>query len=240
MGIPIDVGQVALTEECPICQGLCVPPHLVLCMNAEGQTEVWITAARCGDSIALAKLLAAYHPVLRARAEARMDPAVRARTGPEDVLQEVYTQVFRHMGRFEDRGTESFLGWINTILDRKLIDARRAAHRNVRNVDREVPRLGPPEAQSYWNLLDHAYADTRTPSRVVRRQEAMNAVVASLSSLPDAHRQVLQLRFLDGLSVAEAAARLSKTEAAVVALTQRALKALRESMDRLGEFTRGL
>ena len=33
-----------------------------------------------------------------------------------------------------------------------------------------------------------------------------------------------------------AATRLGKTEAAVVALSQRALKALRESMDRLGEY----
>ncbi len=208
-------------------------------MTAEGQTEVWVVSACSGDSLALAKLLAAYHPALRARAEARMDPAVRARTGPEDVLQEVYTQVFRHMEQFEDRGAESFLSWVYTILDRKLIDARRAAHRNVRDVDREVPGLASPDAQSYWNLLDHVYADSLTPSRVVRRQEAMNAILASLSDLSDAHRQVLQLRFLDGLSVAEAAGRLGKTEAAVVALTQRALKALRESMDRLGEFTHG-
>ena len=109
----------------------------------------------------------------------------------------------------------------------------------MRDVDREVPGLASPDAQSYWNLLDHVYADSLTPSRVVRRQEAMNAILASLSDLSDAHRQVLQLRFLDGLSVVEVAGRLGKTEAAVVALTRRALKALRESMDRLGEFTHG-
>ena len=54
------------------------------------------------------------------------------------------------------------------------------------------------------------------------------------------HRQVIQLRFLEGLSVDEVATRLGKTNAAVVALSKRALEALRRSMDQLGEFTRGL
>jgi RNA polymerase sigma factor (sigma-70 family) len=144
-----------------------------------------------------------------------------------------------HVEQLEHRGAESFLNWVYTILDRKLIDARRAAHRERRDVDREVGGLALADADSCWNLLDHVYVDSQTPSRVVRRQEAMSAVLASLSDLTDAHREVLQLRSLDGVSAVEAAARLGKTEAAVIALTQRALKALRKSMDRLGEFTRG-
>mgnify|MGYP000954800393 CR=1 FL=1 len=38
-------------------------------MTVSNQTEVWITAAAAGDQLALAKLLAAYHPVLAARVE---------------------------------------------------------------------------------------------------------------------------------------------------------------------------
>ena len=60
-----------------------------------------------------------------------------------------------------------------------------------------------------------------------------------LSDLSEPHRQVIQLRFLGGLSVREVADRLDKSEAAVVALTKRALEALRQGMDRLGDFTRG-
>ena len=71
------------------------------------------------------------------------------------------------------------------------------------------------------------------------RQEALDALLTVLKELWASHRQVIQLRFLDGLSVAETAARLETSEAAVVALTRRALDALRKSMDRLGEFTRG-
>jgi RNA polymerase sigma-70 factor (ECF subfamily) len=168
-----------------------------------------------------------------------MDAAIKARNAPEDILQEVYMQVFRQIDRFEDRGPDSFLNWVYTILDHKISDARRAAHRRMRDVHREVPAAQGVVSGSYWDLLEHVYADSGTPSRVVRRQEALGALLACVSDLSDAHRQVVQLRFLEGRSVAEVAKRLNKTEAAVVALTRRALDALRRSMDQLGEFTHG-
>ena len=49
----------------------------------------------------------------------------------------------------------------------------------------------------------------------------------------------MRLRYLEGLSLDEAAARLGKNKAAVASLTKRALEALRRSMDRAGEFTHG-
>ena len=209
-------------------------------MANRAQTETWVTAAREGDSLAIAKLLATIHPRLRARADARMGPDLKATSGPDDVLQDVYLRVFRGIDRFEDRGPDSFLNWVYAILDHALTDARRAAHRRVRDVDRQVPVLqGNAAADSCWNLLDHVYADSGTPSRAVRREEALGAVLDCLSGLSEAHRQVVQWRFFDGLSVAEVAARLSKSEAAVVALSQRALRALRDALARHGDITRG-
>ncbi len=202
-------------------------------------TANWISAAQGGDALALAKLLATYHPRLRARADARMDAPLKARLGPDDLLQEVYLQVFRQIGRFEDRGPAAFLNWLYTILDHKLIDARRAGHRQARDVYRERPATPTASADSYWSLLGQLQADSATPSRVVRRDEAVGALVACLARLSEAHREVIQLRFLEGRPVVEVAERLGKTEAAVVALSQRALKALRAAMDQLGEFSTG-
>jgi RNA polymerase sigma-70 factor, ECF subfamily len=154
-------------------------------------------------------------------------------------LQEVYLRIFQHIDQFEDRGPTSFLNWAYTILDHELIDVRRAAHRRGRDIAREVasPR-GHTNSGSYWNLLDQVCADSGTPSRVVRRQEALGALLECVDELSEAHRDVVQLRFLDGLPLFEVAARLGKTEAAVVALTQRALHALREALERRGDFTR--
>ncbi len=189
--------------------------------------------------MAVAKLLATYHPKLHARAKARMDRALKPRLEPEDVLQQVYLRVLRELARFEDRGPESFWNWVCKILDNKLIDVRRAARRQARDVDREVSMTAPAGTDSYWNLMDQLFGDSTSPSRVARRDEAVGALLACLSDLSEAHRQVIQLRFLQGLPVSEVANHLHKTEAAVVALSRRALEALRKSMDRLGEFTRG-
>ncbi|HUU96119.1 MAG TPA: RNA polymerase sigma factor [Phycisphaerae bacterium] len=208
-------------------------------MAEQDHTETWITAARGGDSLALAKLLASYHPRLRAQAEALMDPAVRARLGPDDILQEVYLRVFRHIDRFEDRGPRSFLNWVYTILEHTLVDARRGAHRQIRDVDREAAAAAEAGDSSYCGLLDRVYANSDTPSRLLRRQEAVGALLASLSNLSDSYRHVVQLRFLEGLSVGEVAARLGISKAAVVTRTKRALTALRGRMDELGEFTHG-
>jgi len=207
-------------------------------MTERSQAEIWVTAAQGGDRLALAKLLTTYHWRFRRRAESRMDAALKVKISPDDVLQEVYLEVARQIARFEDRGPGSFLNWVYTILDRRIAGTRRAAHGQLRDIDREVP-AGAVGADSYWELLDQLRGNSGTPSRVVRREEALGALIGCIDGLSDDHRRVIQLRFLDGLSVEEVAARLGKSKAAVVALTRRALEALRVSMDRLGEFTRG-
>lgn len=208
-------------------------------MAEADQVQTWVTAARQGDDLAVSKLLALYHPILRARVVSRLDNALRARYEPEDVLQQVYIQVLKEMGRFENRGPNSFLNWVFTILDHKIIDVRRAAHRQMRAVTRETPAdtLGP--SASYLNLLDYVYSDSDTPSRVVRRDEAVGALLTCVSGLNSSHREVLELRFLQGMPVAEVAQALGKTDGAVVALTKRALDSLRKAMDQMGEFSQG-
>ena len=208
-------------------------------MAEHNPTEDWVAAAQQGDRLALIKLLATCHQRLRARAEARMPAALKARGDPDDILQEVYLDVFRQIYRFESRGPGSFLNWVYAILDHKLAAARRAAHYKMRDINREVPPAAGSDSSSYWNLLDNLYADPVTPSRVIRRDEALGALLACLANLSEPHRDVIQLRFLDGFSVEEVATRLDKSKPAVVALCRRALMALRASMDRLGEFTHG-
>lgn len=208
-------------------------------MTQPDQTACWVDAARRGDRLAMAKLLALHHPQLSAHVAARLEPAAAARTSPEDILQEAYIEVFRQIGHFEDRGPGSFLAWVTTIVDHKLHDARRAAHRQRRDVAREVSEPRPDLADSYVSLLDQVYCDSSTPSRVIRRQEAIGALAACLHELSESHRRVIESRFLRGRPVREVARELDKSEDAVIALTQRALGALRAAMDRRGDFTRG-
>jgi RNA polymerase sigma-70 factor (ECF subfamily) len=207
-------------------------------VSERGPIEIWIADAKGGSRSALAKLLAMHDPALRSRAEARMDPAIKAKVSADDILQEVYIDVARRIDRFEDRGPGSFLNWLHGILSQKLIDAHRAAHRKIRDINREVV-VGGFAADSYWNLLEQLYTESGTPSRMVRKEEALGALMSSLSGLSEAHQQVLRLRYLEGLSVTETAQQMGRTEAAVRGLTERATEALRKAMERLGDFTHG-
>ena len=207
-------------------------------MPETGQRQTWVDQAREGDRAAVSKLLATFHSILRARADAGMGPVLRAKMDPEDILQQAYLTVLRQIRQFEGRDPESFLNWTLTILDNKLIDAKRALHRQRRDADRERRPRAVAGSESYFNLLEQLYAHSGTPSRVARRDEAVGALLASMSCLSEAHRQVIQLRYLEGRSVRDVATLMGKSEAAVVALTRRALDAMRQCMNGLGEFTR--
>ncbi|HVP13816.1 MAG TPA: sigma-70 family RNA polymerase sigma factor, partial [Phycisphaerae bacterium] len=125
-----------------------------------------------------------------------------------------------------------------SILEHKLRDAWRAAHYQLRDVAREEHGIAAA-SDSCWDLLNAVYLESGTPSRTARREEAVAALRAGLAALSEPHRQVLEWRFLEGRPVGEVAERLGKSEGAVVALTRRALEALRAAMDGLGEFTHG-
>ena len=207
-------------------------------MTDTEQTRLLLERARNGDLPAMSTLLAMHYPALRRRLDARMDRDLRARVDPEDIVQQAYLAAFQHLDRFDDRGPNSFLNWILTIVDNKLTDARRALHRRMRDAARErSPQAGSAE-RSCINLLDQLYAHSTTPSRVARREEAVGALLACISRLPHTYRQVIQRRFLRGQSVREVAEKLGKSETAVTNLTMRALVMLRGLMDGLGEFTR--
>ena len=202
------------------------------------QRELWLQKAREGDSLAMSKLLVAFHSVIRARALERMDRVLRSRMEPDDLLQDTYLQATRQISQFEGENPHTFLNWVLTILDNKVVNARQALHRQKRDVAREVSPGKFRAGSSCLNLLDELYGSSGTPSHVVRRGEAVAVLSSCLASLSENHCNVIQLRFLDGLSVDEVAEKMGLTKGAVVALSGRALKALRKSMDAVGEFTR--
>jgi len=208
-------------------------------MTDAAKAQVWLDDARKGDALAVSKLLMMYHPLLRARLVQRMEKSLRARCEPEDILQQAYATAFQRIHSFEDRGPDSFRNWMLTIVDTKLADARRTAHRRRRDVsmERSVPALR--SKASCLNLLDELYAHSTTPSHTIRRDEAVGALLACISQLSEAHREVIQLRYLEEQSVRHVAERLGKSEDAVKKLIRRGLAALRRLMDGVGDFTRG-
>ena len=204
-------------------------------MHDSTETQVLIKQARKGDEQSIKRLLVLYHPRLRARLLRQMDPIMRSKIEPEDILQQVYLETFRAIGSFEYQGPDSFLRWMYAILDRKLIDEHRALRAERRDVRREYkPSAGPAGKTTYIDLLARVTAGGSTPSQIVRKDEALGVLTACVAGLPDHYREVIQMRFIEGRPVADVARTLKRSIGSIHMICHRALRQLREQAENLG------
>lgn len=143
---------------------------------------------------------------------------VQGAAEPDDLTSEVFVGVFRSLGSFS--GTEEqFRSWVFTIAHRRLTDERRRLARR--------PHMTPLDDDSVGSV---SYSSEQ---QVLRRlgEERVRELCRRL--VPD-QRDVLLLRLVGGLTVAEVAVALRKSEGAVKALQRRALAALRRIVDQEG------
>ncbi len=134
------------------------------------------------------------------------------RASAEDILQEVMLRLHRHAD--EIRHVDSISGWIHTITRNAIIDYYRAAIR------REVPVDNPIHIDEPGAVVDH-------PTPGLRRGELTGCLEPLLARLSPAHRKALQLTDLDGLTQAEAGARLGLSTSGMKSRVQRARDQLR-------------
>jgi len=201
----------------------------------EAQRTELVGEASKGDPDAIQKLLILYHPALRSAVRERVRDALRHLIDPDDILQETYAHAFRAVKDCVFDGPAAFYCWLEKIALNQLKDHQRALARQKRDV-RCVRRDPDCATSSYAGLADRLTAPDSTPSHKVARSEAVAAVLTSLARLSDDQRAVVRLRFLEGLPVAEVAARLGKTEPAIHMLCSRGLKALRPLLVSISRF----
>ena len=131
----------------------------------------------------------------------------------EDVAQETLLRAWRNPGVL-GQSTRSARAWLFTVARRIVIDNwRSAAARSEVTTDR------PPELVA--------------PDDIERAVQGW-LVTDALAELSPRHREVLALCYYQGLSVAEAAARLGIAEGTVKSRTHYALRALRLVLEEKG------
>ncbi len=186
--------------------------------------------AQGGDQAAADWVFAECFKPLRAVIEKQLDPILqKARYEPEDIIQEVYALAWLHLATADFDNKAAFFGWLKTIAKNKMIDMRQNLLAQKHDVKRNISAVGRASS-SYVDLVPKLVADSSTPSTKAARHEAVAILVAQMWRLPQDYRQVIQWRFVQGLSVAEVAQRLSRSEPAVHMLCHRALNKLRGLM----------
>jgi RNA polymerase sigma-70 factor (ECF subfamily) len=206
-------------------------------MNDESAEHDLLVRAVEGDRPALEELLLAYYDRLARRLARKLPASLRSTISEEDVLQQTYAEVFQRIGSFEPKGSRAFYAWLVAIAEHRLQDTVRARQRQKRGGGQTPVVLAPKDAGgSVDQLIDLLAGSLPTPSRCIARDEAVAAIRVGLASLNEDHRRCLELRYLQGLPVAEAAEAMNIKPRALRDLSKRARDELRMVLGRSTKF----
>lgn len=143
----------------------------------------------------------------------------------EDVLQETFISIYRHLDSFRDES--QFSTWVYRIATNASLMKLRA-RRPVASLDE------PPFEAENADQAPHELQDwSATPEEALLSGEMRTEMDRALSELPESLRVVFVLRDMEGLSIEETARVVGITEPNVKTRLHRARLALRE---RLSEY----
>lgn len=173
-----------------------------------------------GDEEAFRTFFDAYAPRLYRFAMAR----VADEDAAEEIVQTTLVQVVRKLHLF--RGESALLTWLLTLC-RHEIGAwlRRNGRRQLVAPEDDLPEVR--------RKLEALASQASGPDEHLRRRETARLVRVALDFLPARYGDVLEWKYIHGLSVDEIAARLGVTSKAAESMLARARHAFREGFDTL-------
>jgi RNA polymerase sigma-70 factor (ECF subfamily) len=189
------------------------------------ETQRLLRRIHGGDRQAFEKLFARHRPYLRQVVDLRLDPKVRARVDPSDVVQETHLEAFRRLPDYLERRPMPFRLWLRkTAYERLLMLQRHHVQAQRRAIGREVALPDRSSVQLFRQLL----APGSTPSQQLARAELARRVRLAVAQLVEIDREILLMRNLEGLSNHEVAQVLEIEPAAASQRYGRALLRLRK------------
>jgi RNA polymerase sigma-70 factor (ECF subfamily) len=175
---------------------------------------------------AQARTLERFREYLRLLARLQLDPRLRGKLDPSDVVQQTLLEAYEKREQFRGGSEGEWLAWLRQALAHNLADALRAFGQAKRDVGRERSLEAAVEASS-CRLAAFLAAEQSSPSQQAERHERAVRLAEALAALPDDNREALVLHYCEDRPLAEIATHLGRTPAAVAGLLKRGLKQLR-------------
>jgi RNA polymerase sigma-70 factor (ECF subfamily) len=187
-----------------------------------------VAELKAGSEQAFAFLLAQYsHPIYSLMARSLRDPADAA-----DVTQEVFVKVFRNISSFH--GEASLRTWIYRIALHEASNQRRWWSRHKRQELTIDAQLENDEGETFC-MADALAARDASPYECAAHAQLGERVVAALRTLPEAFREVVVLREIEGFGYEEIAEMLNVHLGTVKSRLMRGRAALREALREDGD-----
>jgi len=166
------------------------------------ETQQLLQQASAGDPLAFERLFTMHEPYLQQLVELRLDPRLRARLDPADIVQETHLEAFRRLGAYLEKRPMPFRLWLRQIACDRAAKARR---HHLGTARRSLAREAALPEQSSLEFAQQLLARSASPSQQLDRRELVRRLHAALASLQETDREVILMRHFEGLSNQEVA-----------------------------------
>jgi len=203
--------------------------------QARLRPEQLIAEARRGADDRLGQLLDTYRNYLHLLAKTQIDEKLRARISASDLVQETMLGACRDFAQFRGENERQLLAWLRQILINRLhvfVQEHILARKRDVRLEISMDQVGVALARSTMNLkADGCLAALApSPSGIAMQREAAVVLANHLAQMSAEHREVIELRNLQGLPFEAVAERMDRTTGAARMLWMRAIRKLREAM----------
>lgn len=197
--------------------------------SGQSKPDGRVASAVAGDVDALELLLLQHHDRLFANVARHLSAALKRTVCPEDIVQETFIRAYRRIGSFEPQGEDAFYRWLCVIAGNVMRDA----------VSRHFAAKRGGLASGHKSVagaVERASGREANPGSAAARREAIAAMQVAIAGLPEHYRQVIELRYIQQLDVAQTAKVMGRTDRAVHMLCHRAMKEIAKVMGRASAF----
>jgi RNA polymerase sigma-70 factor (ECF subfamily) len=188
-----------------------------------------VARAREGDQEAFRVLVERYQGRIHRLAQRVLRDEEQAR----DAVQDAFLKAYTHLGRFE--GRSSFYTWLYRLSMNLCIDLKRrdpadrfVATPEIGDLERVATIESRPAGERHWRGHEEA------PDEAVGRGELREAVARAITALPDAARETLILREVEGLSYSEIAEAMDIPKGTVMSRLHYARRRVQEILREAG------
>lgn len=199
------------------------------------ESEQLLHAAREGDSRALEGLLEQHRVRLRRMVELRLNPRLRGRVDPSDIVQEAMLQAAKGLDDYVREPRISAYLWLRSLTQQQLLATHRFHLGTMKRDARlEFPVGGDLAGASSVSIASFFVDEATSPSGALAKAEQIRILETLIDEMDPIDREILALRHFEQLGNAEAAELLGIGTTAASQRFFRALKRLRDKMREVG------